>query len=539
MACRMDPPLTTINQDAFEMGYLAVKKAVALCRGEEVTSFRVASKFRKRSSCGCSFCENKLTDEYVKAAKGKPLLSIEEIARRAMDHIVVGYRANEKDSVFEKLFCDLFTTMLEPLRNDSNDLVYDAKVIEKKMIHILRNILAGDVSKYVDGANFSNFIYELLKFELRRSEEKEKAILIYRMIGVVNDYIQSLITRRRIEETDDLTYKVWKAPIMLREMMEQVGSEKRFYTVALGQLKMRGAKSAFLYKMETPKNYHRGERFRCPAQLFLTAQYVDGEIRYFPESKRPFISKDEGISRFYDDDGSNNYGAFVLFAEETQFGILVCEMEHDVLRDLFGISLQIGTAMAYFEMSKREEDAKRKLYNNMKMIQDKNKVLSFVSSKDELTGIYNRRGFMEQALIMTKQHEGEKAYMIFADMDHLKEVNDCFGHTEGDFAIKNMARVISEAVSEIGFCGRIGGDEFVAMAISEEENFEENLRSDITARMKQLNDTSGKPYYVEFSVGVEEFICEADCELSVVLRRADNVLYEAKKSRRASIKREA
>ena len=64
----------------------------------------------------------------------------------------------------------------------------------------------------------------------------------------------------------------------------------------------------------------------------------------------------------------------------------------------------------------------------------------------------NRRGFIEKTLQMNRDHEGEELLILFADLDHLKEINDSFGHIEGDFSIRHCAEFISADSSHNTIC---------------------------------------------------------------------------------------
>ncbi|MDR0963898.1 MAG: GGDEF domain-containing protein, partial [Clostridium sp.] len=86
-------------------------------------------------------------------------------------------------------------------------------------------------------------------------------------------------------------------------------------------------------------------------------------------------------------------------------------------------------------------------------------MLSFISENDDLTNLYNRKGFMERALKLNANNDyvGQKALLIFADLDHLKEVNDFYGHSEGDFALINAATILRDTCPSNFILGRLGG----------------------------------------------------------------------------------
>ena len=122
------------------------------------------------------------------------------------------------------------------------------------------------------------------------------------------------------------------------------------------------------------------------------------------------------------------------------------------------------------------------------------------------------------------------------DLDHLKEINDSFGHIEGDFAIRRCAETLKSAVGENGVTGRIGGDEFCAMIPGNEDDGQ-RIREQIRRESNEFNCDSDKPYYVELSVGYHVVRCGSELVISDVLKDADKALYEEKKKRRKSVKK--
>lgn len=91
-----------------------------------------------------------------------------------------------------------------------------------------------------------------------------------------------------------------------------------------------------------------------------------------------------------------------------------------------------------------------------------------MSRIDELTCVYNRRGFYSAASELIKKHGKGREYIIcYADMDNLKMVNDRYGHTEGDFSIRSLADCLREIFGDMAVVGRMGGDEFAAVLPAE------------------------------------------------------------------------
>ena len=178
---------------------------------------------------------------------------------------------------------------------------------------------------------------------------------------------------------------------------------------------------------------------------------------------------------------------------------------------------------------------------SMERVKESNQILSFISRYDELTNILNRRGFMEQALASINRRKGKEAVIMFGDLDHLKEINDCFGHADGDFAIINASKLITGIMPRDGFCARIGGDEFVAFVPVPNDMTAEEKIAKLRDKLKEatflFNLTCEKPFFVELSAGFHSFVCEADMDLAKIIASSDEVLYEDKQKRRKSIKK--
>ena len=103
--------------------------------------------------------------------------------------------------------------------------------------------------------------------------------------------------------------------------------------------------------------------------------------------------------------------------------------------------------------------------------------LKTLSLKDDLTGLYNRRGFFtlaEQGL-KTAQRMGTEMLLIFGDLDNMKGINDTFGHKEGDQALVDTSQILKETFRESDIIARIGGDEFVILAMNSFETSAEKL----------------------------------------------------------------
>ena len=167
-------------------------------------------------------------------------------------------------------------------------------------------------------------------------------------------------------------------------------------------------------------------------------------------------------------------------------------------------------------------------------LQKENLQLDSISGKDELTGILNRRGFYKKADTFIEQAKHQKKQIIFAyaDLNYLKQVNDMFGHAEGDFALTSCANVLEE-VFPGSLISRIGGDEFAALSIRSNiaVDSETELKHLINEKLAKASEKAGKPYTVTLSIGIYVQPVNTDFLLKDAIETADALLYEEKKKK--------
>lgn len=157
---------------------------------------------------------------------------------------------------------------------------------------------------------------------------------------------------------------------------------------------------------------------------------------------------------------------------------------------------------------------------------------------DALTGIYNRRTFLEQAESEIRRSRRNRQPMAFLmlDLDHFKNVNDSFGHAMGDTALQKVAATCSSLLRPADQIGRMGGEEF-AIYLAETDLYHaakvaERLREHVA--LIDLTTSDGQPIPLRVSIGVSEFQADSD-QLTDLINRADQALYQAKRSGRNQV----
>ena len=125
--------------------------------------------------------------------------------------------------------------------------------------------------------------------------------------------------------------------------------------------------------------------------------------------------------------------------------------------------------------------------------------------------------------------------LVFADLDNLKSINDRIGHDEGDFAIKSVASILTDSMRATDVVARIGGGEFVAMAVVDHSVGGDVIQKRIKKLTEEFNSHCEKEYYIGVSVGYSEFVCDKDVSLENYLNEADEKLYKDKQKKRTDI----
>jgi diguanylate cyclase (GGDEF)-like protein len=162
--------------------------------------------------------------------------------------------------------------------------------------------------------------------------------------------------------------------------------------------------------------------------------------------------------------------------------------------------------------------------------------LRAASLVDELTGLYNRRGFLflaqQQLKIANRMKRG--LLLLFADLDDLKRINDTLGHHEGDLALVETANMLKETFRQADIIARIGGDEFAIITIEARKDSSEILTSRLRANLEARNATGPRPYTLSISVGVARYDAEHPCSIGELLAQADALMYEQKHRKQRS-----
>jgi diguanylate cyclase (GGDEF)-like protein len=161
--------------------------------------------------------------------------------------------------------------------------------------------------------------------------------------------------------------------------------------------------------------------------------------------------------------------------------------------------------------------------------------LRLLSFRDDLTGLYNRRGFLAlgEQQVHVANRDKKPMMVVSADLDGLKEINDTFGHQEGDAAIVETAHILRRTFRKADLVARIGGDEFALLLTGGQVEFD---RGQLDGRLQEIveehNKKSDRPHKLSVSVGFAYFDAGEKHTFEEGLHLADTMMYEQKRKKK-------
>jgi diguanylate cyclase (GGDEF)-like protein/PAS domain S-box-containing protein len=168
-----------------------------------------------------------------------------------------------------------------------------------------------------------------------------------------------------------------------------------------------------------------------------------------------------------------------------------------------------------------------------KRMEEQLRALSFF---DDLTGLYNRRGFFTFAdeFLKLAKRQRQGLFMLYADLDNLKLTNDTLGHQAGDQALVDSAEIIKKTYRESDIVARIGGDEFAVIPIGTTGDNIDKLTSRLQENIEHHNSAKKSNYTLSMSCGIAYYDPMAPCSIDELVAHADEMMYEQKRLKKKS-----
>ena len=527
-AATMVPPLTTVEANAAELSYKAIANAKSFIRTGKLDNLTVNTHLMKRSSCGCVGFDYQTMSEKLGIKNILEGNNSTTMMKQINDYLFGAYVMGDKLGQIKDDLA-MFVSILCKMTNQAAFITY-----KKDVMVVFSHIISEPLFRYTKAELFSDLLLSL-QYELRNSITDTDLQLrlmdlfsvFYRELAIINWQVihgqqEALEQISRI--INSMTVDMFR--------MDEAGHIP--YERSLDNLSSIGMQTAFLYTFEDTIHHPKGVDFKKPKKILFRAYYNEEGAFHVPEPAQRISTDNMFLHEHIPTNRRVTMVLAPLFSGEELYGILMGEMHYEHFRNLAPVTVQISIALKSLLLLEQQNKIHQQLQESLAQMSENNQKLAEMSKTDQLTGLYNRWGFLEnvQSLVTNPMNYGKEIMVLYADMDNLKIINDRYGHDEGDFAIKEIASILKEAFRNTDVVARFGGDEYVAFAIIGVGDYENIMKQRITEITAAHNAKVNKPYPIEMSVGICETYCSPTLDITEILDIADRRLYMEKKAKK-------
>jgi len=502
------PPITTVRPPFYEMGKKAVEMLCARIRGDTVPEKVVLpSKVIVRQSCGC---KSTLIAQVAVTPQDRTGKLLPDVLNAERNEILTEMRrVLEVSSEIEnpELISGIFDGLVKEIEGPSpgaflsalEDALHQVQSIQGNLAawQGVITVLWRWISPYLKGADgvSTDGLWHQARVMIGEASQRARSYQILEEVkqsNVLAEIGQMVITAHDVPSlTDILSRELPRLdiPSVYLSVYEDPASP--------------GAWSRLMFAYDENGRV----QLNAASERFPSPQLVPAVL--WPRARRQNLVVEPLFL------GKDQLG-FVLFEIGPRNG-----MVYELLRG------QISSALMGAQLAKQVEDHTREL-------EQAYETLRGLSLTDDLTGLYNRRGFTVLAEQQMKLiHRMDRSLiLLFTDMDGLKIVNDSLGHATGDAALQEIAGILKETFREEDILARLGGDEFVVLAMSISKDCDDILIDHLQQAVQMHNQREGRRYSLSLSVGVAHYDPKIPCTVANLIDEADRRMYQQKQSKK-------
>ena len=527
-ALTMNPPLTTVKSNSVDLGYQTVYLAKKCSKNNCVEEVNVNSFTVVRESCGCREPGGKVLQQRLGIYDVKQCTN-EDLRERIIHFLFDGCITVSDDNKIVELFAK-FVDMVLCMR----DCKQETESLSDEIYHKCEELFSKEILEIVT----TDRLFDMLRFMHYIIEMESDCTvcqaslseLFYHMYRFVAEKVFAIEVNNK-EEINQMGHRINS---FTRELVTFGENVDISYEMALEILKSMNMDSVYLYVFDEPKKHMDKEEWEIPKEIFLKAYYSDGEMVSVLEGEQRIATRDVLMNPYTNTEKRVVRILSPLFSGAQQYGLLLCELEPKYYSFLTPTISKLSSNIRTIFLLEQQKRIEEKFEGHLRTAMKNNEYLENISKIDDLTKVYNRRGFYENAKMFMEQPKfiGRKAVLVFGDLDELKIINDTYGHDAGDVAIKTIASVMMDAFSSTGIVGRFGGDEFLALLIVSMAEFKESYLPSFLHIKNMANQHLKKPYIVDMSLGCIEFEIQKGMSFNQLIEAADEQLYKEKKRRK-------
>lgn len=498
-ASRLTPSLSSVSAPPYFLGYQAVIKGMKMLEDKQIFHEVLPTRFVMRESITFDYLYyQKFEEEVDDCIVNNNLEGLWKCVRNNLFGKTDIIISKELDKVLKAFIIDVLCVNIynyESCRVVKKD-VY--KLVEKELVEYL------DIDKLLSLLDMLFFKY----IEYHCSSDSELVAYksfykdVLKNITLRFDNLVSSLNRKNYESNHLVN-------LMSRRMMV-FNNQKQCYTNILEALKNLEIQNASLLLFEKPLMITDYSELKEDETLELVGYIRNGKGTVLNYSKKTTVSQlllNSDIQEY-----TNNLAVTGIYINELFYGILVCDMFLNSYSLLEYLDSHIGSSIYALNL----------IY-----------ILDYQSKTDQLTGLYNRRGILQQIPeFVSEKKNSYSIYVIYVDLDGLKVINDIYGHDEGDLSIKKLGIILKRAFKHESIIGRMGGDEFLVLYASDEGNVEKLIREQLSQKETEVNDEYKQEIDVHMSYGIRKIEDLNQSDFSDEINMADKLMYVCKMNKK-------
>ncbi len=513
-AASFTPSLSTVCANPSHLGYYGIKLMLDTLSGNSSRDIILPSKFIIRESCGCHPSEGVVTEER----------DPEKLADSFMSDLLDIYAgspiAERSTAHFKKTLSEFFTVFSRPgAEGVTRDLISRISVC----------LTESDRLFPIPAPRMSELCTKLFALAENITPDEEAA----HQLLLAKCEAMRIVSKRAAHIEYELNNKRANMQVFSNSMLQDF-SKSRYsdiYEDVFGELSVANISSSRLYIYPTP----------CESNSFWTWKYPNAMQLCVAFGKRFGIQLDSTRlvplkCVFEEMCESRSSGETItvltpIVHSNTHYGFLITEADFNEFYYIQDVTVKLSSSLRITSLI-------GKLNEQLEELNHAADTMRLISVTDDLTRLYNRRGFYECAgdLVHDPANIGKRAAIFYGDLDNLKITNDKFGHSTGDEALRAAGRSLSIPRSMPTVSARVGGDEFAMFTLLDDTESADDVLCSIKAFQSDYNETSNQPYKLEMSLGYCEFLCTPTVSLATQLTVADKKQYENKEMRKKAQK---
>ena len=520
VSAHLNPPLSTVHMTGYDLGCMAAREAIRLCENKPQEEFVLSSSFVARASCGEDVSGR--VDQLLDLLLEDPI-PVERITDVIAEHTLMmpSKRISED---FHCLLGEFVQSVLDAFQRRKTCKHDVDQLFSSQDLSVL---FSQDYSERLSLEGFQSILTALLQALIALSPKEDSGWLI----GQTADLhlaLSRILNMRVLDTRVSMSKREWTAFHMTDDAIRESTNPRLAYELILNEFSKLGVRKANLYLLPDPEMFIGSRTFSLSDSLLPIGTLNEGDVQ-IAEGSAPVSIQDVLDILVPAKNASSAYTVGGIMAGNELVGIAAIDsgtLDDDGQLIAF---LNLGIAFKHLQMIAAERESNE-------LLSKSNLLLERQSHYDEMTGVFNRRGFMNELHRVLELHQGESGALFYLDLDGLKNINDTFGHKSGDEAIRQTTCVLSAFLPQGTILGRLGGDEFVSFSLVSNEQELESIAHSVESGMVTFNEAHSYPFDLAISYGGVYLTIDENTltNINTSFAIADEKLYEMKRHRNTS-----